>query len=220
MISVLIVDDQALIRSGLRSVLESADIEVVGEAENGRVAVELLKTLRPDVVLMDLRMPSGDGVEATRAIRSNSDLSSTGILVLTTFDGDREVVAALAAGADSFLGKSAEPDDLIAAVERTARGESSLSPRAANAAVSFIASKTSEGLPDPGLEKLVESLTPREKDIVIAAAKGEENSEIAASLVISPHTVKTHLNRAMMKLGAKNRGQLVAIAYRSGLARL
>jgi DNA-binding NarL/FixJ family response regulator len=219
MTSVLLVDDQALIRSGLRSVLESADIEVVGEAGDGETALRMAWELMPDVVLMDLRMPRRDGVEATRDIRANAPLAGVRILVLTTFDGDREVIAALAAGADGFLGKSAEPDDLIAAVERTARGEAALSPRAARAIVTHIGSGKSAPAIDPALEELVKTLTPRERDLVAAAATGDDNQSIAERLFISPLTVKTHLNRAMSKLGARNRGQLVAIAYRSGITR-
>lgn len=219
MTSVLIVDDQALIRSGLRSVLESADIGVVGEADDGEAALRMARELMPDVMLMDLRMPRRDGVEATRDIRAAPALSGIGILVLTTFDGDLEVISALAAGADGFLGKSAEPDDLIAAVERTARGEAALSPRAARAAVAHIGSGEAAPTVDPALEEHVKFLTPRERDLVAAAATGDDNQRIAERLFISPLTVKTHLSRAMSKLGARNRGQLVAIAYRSGIAR-
>ncbi|MFB7890599.1 response regulator [Microbacterium sp. NPDC056044] len=217
MTTVVLVDDQAMIRAGLRSVLESADIEIVGEAADGGAALPLLRATAPQVVLMDLRMPGVDGVEATRRIRADAALGAVRILILTTFDGDAEVVAALSAGADGFLSKSAEPEDLIDAVLRTAAGESSLSPRASRAVVSHLAKGAASVDPDPELAARVATLTPRERDLVIAAAAGDDNATIAKRLFISPLTVKTHLNRAMMKLDARDRGQLVAIAYRSGL---
>lgn len=219
MTRVVLVDDQAMIRAGLRNVLESADIEVLGEAGDGESALTLLRTTRPDVVLMDVRMPGVDGVEATRRIRADADLTKLPILVLTTFDGDAHVLAALRAGADGFLSKSAEPDELIDAVIRTAAGESSLSPAASRAVVSHLAQASAPGQADPELANRVASLTPRERDLVIAAAAGEDNAAIARRLFLSPLTVKTHLNRAMMKLDARDRGQLVSIAYRSGLMR-
>jgi DNA-binding NarL/FixJ family response regulator len=215
---VLLVDDQAMIRAGLRSVLESADIEIVGEAGDGAAALSLLHSTLADVVLMDLRMPGVDGVEATTRIRADAALTSVRVLVLTTFDADEDVIAALAAGADGFLSKSAEPDDLIDAVLHTAAGRSSLSPRAARAVVSHLAKSRPPAALDPELAARVATLTPRERDLVIAAAAGDDNATIARRLFISPLTVKTHLNRAMMKLDARDRGQLVAIAYRSGLA--
>lgn len=219
MIRVLLVDDQAVIRAGLRSVLESAEIGVVGEASEGSGGVELARALRPDVVLMDLRMPGRDGVSATREIRSDPALEGVRILVLTTFDGDRDVVAALSAGADGFLGKAAEPGEIIGAVERVATGEPALSARASRAVITHLS--TAQHPPrdgaEAGLADLVATLTPRERDLVVAAARGEDNATIAQRLHISPLTVKTHLNRAMSKLGAHDRGQLVAFAYRSGI---
>jgi DNA-binding NarL/FixJ family response regulator len=217
--AVVLVDDQAMIRAGLRSVLESADIEVVGEASDGAAALTLLRTTRPDVVLMDVRMPGVDGVEATRRIRADADLASIPVLVLTTFDEDAHVLAALRAGADGFLSKSAEPDELIDAVIRTAAGQSSLSPAASRAVVSHLALAGAPAGVDPELANRLVSLTPRERDVVVAAAAGEDNANIARRLFLSPLTVKTHLNRAMMKLDARDRGQLVSIAYRSGLVK-
>jgi DNA-binding NarL/FixJ family response regulator len=218
MTTVVLVDDQGMIRVGLRSILESADIQVVGEAEDGARALSVLRATIPQVVLMDLRMPGTDGVEATRRIRADPALRDIGILILTTFDGDAEVVAALTAGADGFLSKSAEPEDLIDAVLRTADGESRLSPRASRAVVRHLATDPRTPQGDPELLRLVAALTPRERDLVHAVASGDDNATIAARLHISPLTVKTHLNRAMMKLGARDRGQLVALAYRSGIA--
>ncbi|WP_456284390.1 response regulator transcription factor [Microbacterium sp. JZ70] len=219
MIRVLLVDDQAVIRAGLRSVLESADVSVVGEAPDGARGVELARSLHPDVVLMDLRMPGQDGAAATKEIRSDDSLEDVRILVLTTFDGDRDVVAALSAGADGFLGKAADPDEIIGAVERVAAGESSLSARASRAVITHLSAAPNQPRAeiDPELAALVATLTPRERDLVAAAARGEDNATIAQRLFISPLTVKTHLNRAMTKLGARDRGQLVAFAYRGGV---
>jgi DNA-binding NarL/FixJ family response regulator len=218
MTTVVVVDDQSVIRAGLRSILESAEIRIVGEAADGARALAVVRATVPQVVLMDLRMPGTDGVEATRRIRADPQLRGVGILILTTFDGDSEVVAALTAGADGFLSKSAEPDDLIDAVLRTADGESRLSPRATRAVVRHLADDRRMPKPDPELAGLVAALTPRERDLVEAVASGDDNATIAERLHISPLTVKTHLNRAMMKLGARDRGQLVALAYRSGIA--
>lgn len=218
MTTVVLIDDQGIVRAGIRGVLESADITVLGEAQDGGIGVGLVREVLPDVVLMDLRMPGINGVEATRRIRADSSLATTRVLVLTTFDGDADVLAALRAGADGFISKSAEPDELIDAVERTAAGESSLSPRASRAVTAHLASEGEPRKPDAELSARIASLTPRERDLVIAAATGADNAEIAAAQSISPFTVKTHLNRAMAKLEARDRGQLVAIAYKSGLA--
>jgi len=219
MTSVVLIDDQAMIRAGIRGVLESADITVLGEAQDGGIGVGLVREIRPDVVLMDLRMPGVNGVEVTRRIRADPALASTRVLVLTTFDGDADVLAALRAGADGFISKSAEPDELIDAVQRTAAGESSLSARASRAVTAHLALEGEPWTPEPELVARVATLTPRERDLVIAAASGADNAQIAAAQFISPFTVKTHLNRAMAKLDARDRGQLVAIAYRSGLVR-
>lgn len=217
MTRVVLIDDQSMVRAGIRGVLESIDITVVGEAQDGGIGVGLVREVRPDVVLMDLRMPGVNGIEATRRIRADPSLGSTRILVLTTFDGDADVLSALRAGADGFISKSAEPEELIAAVQQTAAGESSLSPRAARAVAAHLVAEGDLRTPDARLVALVATLTPRERDLVIAAASGADNAEIAAAQFISPFTVKTHLNRAMAKLDARDRGQLVSIAFRSGL---
>jgi DNA-binding NarL/FixJ family response regulator len=220
--TVIIIDDQSMIRAGLRSILESAGVRILGEAGNGREGVSMTRALRPDVVLMDLRMPVLDGIAATRAIREDQALSDVKVLVLTTFDGDKDVISALEAGASGFLGKSSSPDELIDAVQSTATGITTLSSAAASAAVRHISTTALEPLPapDPHLLALVKQLTPREHDLVAAAATGLDNLAIARALHISPLTVKTHLNRAMIKLGARDRGQLVAVAYKSGIAKL
>jgi DNA-binding NarL/FixJ family response regulator len=219
MTTVVLIDDQAMIRAGIRGVLESAAIAVLGEAQDGGIGVGLVREVRPDVVLMDLRMPGVSGIEATKRVRADDELSSVRILVLTTFDGDADVLEALRAGADGFISKSAEPEELLEAVARIAAGESSLSARASKAVTTHLASEVEVPDPDPQLVALVRTLTPRERDLVIAAATGADNAQIAAAQFISPFTVKTHLNRAMAKLAARDRGQLVAIAYRSGLVR-
>jgi DNA-binding NarL/FixJ family response regulator len=219
MTTVVLIDDQAMIRAGIRGVLESAAIAVLGEAQDGGIGVGLVREVRPDVVLMDLRMPGVSGIEATKRVRADDELSSVRILVLTTFDGDADVLEALRAGADGFISKSAEPEELLEAVARIAAGESSLSARASKAVTTHLASEVELPSPDPQLVALLRTLTPRERDLVIAAATGADNAQIAAAQFISPFTVKTHLNRAMAKLSARDRGQLVAIAYRSGLVR-
>jgi DNA-binding NarL/FixJ family response regulator len=215
---VLLVDDQPLVRAGVRAVLESAGIEVVAEAAEGAEALHRAREAKPDVVVMDLRMPRMDGVEATRLLRADPSLPGVRVLVLTTFDGDENVLHAVRAGADGFLSKTAEPDELIDAVERAARGEAALSSAASRAVLAHIVRETPPSV-DPELVAVVQTLTPRERDLVIAAATGASNDDIARRLSLSPLTVKTHLNRAMAKVGARDRGQLVAVAYLSGLAR-
>jgi DNA-binding NarL/FixJ family response regulator len=217
MTSVLLVDDQPAIRVGLRTILESAGIVVVAEAGDGDEAVALAGQLRPDVVLMDLRMPGTDGIAATRRIRESGPLEATRVIVLTTFDADPNVLAALRAGADGFLGKSASPDEIIDAVHKAATGEVALSQDAQRALVRHLTAAAEPPAVDPEAAALAAELTPRERDVVIAAAQGHDNDAIAAQLFISPLTVKTHLNRAMAKLHARDRGQLVATAYRIGL---
>ena len=189
MTNVVLIDDQSMIRAGIRGVLESADIVVVGEAQDGGIGVGLVREVRPDVVLMDLRMPGVTGIEATRRIRADPTLAETRILVLTTFDGDADVLSALRAGADGFISKSAEPEELIAAVERTAAGESSLSSRASRAVAAHLVAEGDPRTPDARLVSLVATLTPRERDLVIAAAAGADNAEIAAAQFISPFTL-------------------------------
>ena len=220
MVTVLLVDDQAMIRMGLIGILAGApDIEVVGEAPDGAEGIRLVQRLRPDVVLMDLRMPVLDGVAATRRIRAEPELAATRVLVLTTFDGDRDVVAALQAGADGFLSKGAEPEELVAAVTAVAAGDVALSQTAARALVERVSTEPALPAPDAALLERIAQLTPREHAIVVAAARGHDNDAIAAELLISPFTVKTHLNRAMAKLEARNRAQVVVLAFRAGLVR-
>jgi DNA-binding NarL/FixJ family response regulator len=214
---VLLVDDQPAIRVGLQTILESAGIVVAGQAGDGEEAVALALALQPDVVLMDLRMPRTDGIVATRRIRERTELGQTRVIVLTTFDGDPNVLAALRAGADGFLGKSASPDEIIEAVQKAATGEVALSQHAQRVLVRHLAEAAQPPTIDPEVAALAAELTPRERDVVIAAAQGQDNETIAAQLFISPLTVKTHLNRAMVKLRARDRGQLVATAYRIGL---
>ncbi len=217
MTSVLLVDDQPAIRVGLQTILESAGIVVAGQAGDGEEAVAQALTLRPDVVLMDLRMPGTDGIEATRRIRESATLGQTRVIILTTFDGDPNVLAALRAGADGFLGKSASPDEIIDAVQKAATGEVALSQHAQRVLVRHLTEAAEPPAIDAEAAALAAELTPRERDVVIAAAQGNDNDTIAAQLFISPLTVKTHLNRAMAKLHARDRGQLVATAYRIGL---
>lgn len=218
MTRVLLVDDQDMMRAGLRAILDGAEgIEVVGEAGDGAEALAHATRLRPDVVLMDLRMPGVDGVEATRRIRTDHRLSSTRVLVLTTYDGDAETVAALRAGASGFLGKGAGPDELVDAVLAVARGRAALSTEALSTAMEDAASRAARRSPDADLLKRVGRLTARERDVVVAVARGADNLAIASRLHISPFTVKTHLNRAMAKLGARDRAQVVVVAHRAGL---
>jgi DNA-binding NarL/FixJ family response regulator len=218
MTTVVLADDQEMIRAGLRAVLESdAGLTVVGEAGDGVDAVRLAAELRPDVVLMDLRMPAIDGVEATRRIRADHRLDRTRVLVLTTFDGDAELIAALRAGSDGFLAKSAGPDELIRAVHDVAAGRAALSAGALTVAMAAGSGSAPDRRPDPDLVRRVERLTARERDVVIAVTTGGDNMAIAARLHISPFTVKTHLNRAMTKLGARDRAQVIVLAHQAGL---
>ncbi|MGW3606699.1 response regulator [Micromonospora sp. NPDC005161] len=218
MIRVLLADDQALVRAGFRSLLDSADdIEVVGEATNGGQAIALTRQLRPDVVLMDIQMPDVDGVTATRRITDDRHLSAVRVVVLTTFAQEENVFAALRSGASGFLVKDIEPDELLQAVRVIARGDALLSP-----AVTRMVIARSAGVAQPQARPRPESLelallTTREREVVRLVAEGMSNDDIADHLVVSPLTAKTHVSRAMVKVGARDRAQLVVFAYQSGL---
>jgi DNA-binding NarL/FixJ family response regulator len=214
MIRIVLADDQALLRGGFRALLDAEDdMEVVGEAQDGAVAVELCVDLVPDVVLMDIRMPVLDGIEATRRIAADERLESVKVVILTTFESDENVFAALRAGASGFLVKDTEPVDLLRAVRVVARGESLLSPSVTRRLIADFAARPSADQRTPELD----SLTDREREVMTLVAAGLSNEEIAERLVVSPATVKTHVSRAMGKLDARDRAQLVVFAYESGL---
>jgi len=217
--TVLIVDDQPMIRMALRGILESAaDLQVIGEADRGTTALAVMRDRLPDVVLLDLRMPEMDGVQTIQAIRQDPHLAGSRILVLTTFETDDYVLAALRAGANGFLGKGAEPQELIEAVRRTARGDALLSPAATRSVIDYVATQTTAPAPPTQTtDTRLDELTSREREIVRLVAHGKTNIDIAEELAISTFTVKTHVNRAMTKLGVSDRAQLVVIAYESGL---
>jgi len=221
LIRVLIADDHSLVRAGFRSVLSiESDITVVGEARNGAEAVALARGEAPDVVLMDIRMPELDGLEATRLITSDPRLRRTRVVVLTTFDLDEYVFGALQAGASGFLLKGAEPPVLIEAVRTVARGDALLEPGATRRLIEAYVGQQQAGQdPDPPAARLTlpDSLTSRELEILVLIAGGLTNSEIAARLFISPLTCKSHVSRILTKLDARDRTQLVVIAYESGL---
>jgi DNA-binding NarL/FixJ family response regulator len=213
-IRVLLADDQALVRAGFRALLDAQEgIEVVGEAADGDEAVRLARALRPDVVLMDIRMPGLDGLEATRAIAADELLDGVRIVILTTFDLDEYVFEALRVGASGFLVKNTEPADLIRGVRAVASGDALLSPGVTRRLVAEFATRVREPRPSPALDQLTE----REREVMGLVAAGLSNDEIAAKLVVSPATAKTHVSRAMVKLGARDRAQLVVFAYESGL---
>jgi DNA-binding NarL/FixJ family response regulator len=219
MIRVLLADDQTLIRAGFRVLVESAtDLEVVGEATNGREAVEMARKLRADVVLMDIRMPDLDGIEATRQITADEDMAGVRVLILTTFEIDENVLRALRAGASGFLSKGVEPADLLDAIRLVAAGEALLSPKATRSLIARFLDQPEPGVPLPAPAAL-DGLTDREREVLALVAAGLSNDEIAERLYVSPLTAKTHVNRAMTKLGARDRAQLVVIAYQTGLVR-
>ncbi len=215
MIRVLLADDQALIRAGFRVLLEAAgDIEVAGEAVNGEQAIDLARTERADVVLMDIRMPGVDGLEATTRIAADDDLAGVKVIILTTFESDEYVYRALRAGASGFLVKDTEPEDLIRAVRVVARGDALLSPSVTRRLITNLASQQHRvPVPGPSLSRLTE----REREVLALVAEGLSNEEIAVRLFLSPLTTKTHVSRIMTKLDARDRAQLVVIAYESGL---
>ncbi|WP_158847827.1 response regulator transcription factor [Saccharothrix deserti] len=219
-IRVLLADDQALIRAGYKMILDSEpDIEVVGEAVNGREAVFLARTTRADVILMDIRMPEVDGIEATRRIAADDDLAGVRVLVLTTFENDENVLLAVRAGASGFLGKNVGPDELIHAVRVVATGDAMLSPKATRGLVLHVLNQPEAAAPPQATTTALKHLTDREREVVVLVAHGLSNDRIAESLHLSPLTVKTHVNRAMTKLGVRDRAQLVVIAYQNGLVR-
>lgn len=215
MISVLIADDQALVRGGFRLILDAqGDLEVVGEAEDGRAAIRLARELHPDVVLMDVRMPDVDGIEATRIVVSEALASH--VLVLTTFDDDRVIYDALAVGAAGFLLKTEPPARLVDAVRTVASGEALLAPAVLRRLIEEFVSGPPPG--DAVPDRLAE-LTDREREVLALIARGLSNTEIEATLVVSPATVKTHVNRILGKLRLRDRAQAVVLAYETGLVR-
>jgi DNA-binding NarL/FixJ family response regulator len=217
-IRVLLADDQTLVRSGFRALLERADdIDVVGEAADGAEALALARAERPDVVLMDIRMPGVDGLEATREITSDGTLAGVRVIMLTTFGLDEYVFEALHAGASGFLLKDVEPEELRHAVRVVAQGDALLDPTVTSRLIREFVAQPGRRRPPP--ERL-EQLTEREREVMSLVAAGLSNQEIAERLVISPATAKTHVSRTMMKLRAHDRAQLVVLAYETGLVRV
>jgi DNA-binding NarL/FixJ family response regulator len=214
-IRVLLADDQALIRSGLQVLLDGEDdIEVVGEAADGDEALVEARNLRPDVILMDIRMPGLDGVEATRRIAADAELGQVKVLIMTTFENDEYVFEALRSGASGFLIKETDPDELLRGVRTVAAGDSLLSPSVTGRLIAEVAA-----LPRSGRSSatVLEELTKREREVMALVAGGLTNAEIAERLVVSPATAKTHVSRAMRKLHAHDRAQLVVLAYQTGM---
>ncbi|WP_291475482.1 response regulator transcription factor [Corynebacterium sp.] len=229
MISVLVVDDQALIRQAVADIISThPDIEVVATAGDGEDAVDLVASLHPDVVLMDIRMPVLDGLGATEQICADPANASTRVLILTTFEEDEYVVSALRAGAGGFIGKGAEPEDIVRAVQAVHAGDSLFSPAATRSLIArYIdvpdatgqggASSGGAGAVSEEAAQELERLTEREQEVLLLVGQGLSNQEIAEKFFISPHTAKTHVNRIMSKIGAHDRAQLVILAYESGL---
>jgi DNA-binding NarL/FixJ family response regulator len=214
-IRVLLVDDQALLRSGLRLLLENEeDIAVVGEAGDGEEAIFLARETRPDVVLMDISMPRLDGVEATKRIAADDRLGGVRVLILTTFESDEHVFKALRGGASGFLAKDSDPADVVTAVRAVASGDAQLSPSVMRRLIEELVAWPERRLSSPSQ---LEELTAREREVMALAAYGLTNHEIAERLVVSPATAKTHVTRTMVKLHARDRAQLVALAYQTGL---
>ena len=217
MIRVLLADDQPLVRAGFAMLLGAEDdMEVVGEADDGAAALTLVHAERPDVVLMDIRMPGVDGLEATRRIAGDATLSAVRILILTTFELDEYVFEALRSGASGFLVKHTQPADLVRAVREVARGEALLSPSVTRRLIAEFAARPTRPALTPASMNV---LTEREREVVALVAQGLSNDEIGAELVLSPATARTHVSRAMVKLQARDRAQLVVFAYQSGLVR-
>ena len=216
MIRVLLADDHALVRAGFRALLDSEpDIEVVGEAVTGRETVRRARELHPDVIMMDIRMPDGDGLDATEQIAADPDLDGVRIVIVTTFELDEYVARALRAGASGFLVKDSEPTELIRAVRVAAAGDALLSPGVTRR----LLERVSGGLAEPADTSAFDALTDREREVLVLVGRGLSNAEIAATLFLSPLTAKTHVSRIMTKLGARDRVHLVVAAYEAGLVR-
>ncbi len=221
-IRVLLADDQVLIRSGFAALINSADdLEVVGEAGDGADAVRQAGALRPDVVLMDVRMPGVDGLAAARQIAASPDLSGVRVIVLTTFEADEYVVEALRSGASGFLGKSVEPEELLDAIRVVVRGDALLSPRATRGLIARFVAQPIRSVPSGTgtVDGALDVLTDREREMVMLVLHELSNEDIATRLRLSPLTVKTHVNRAMSKLRVRDRAQLVVLAYQRELVR-
>jgi DNA-binding NarL/FixJ family response regulator len=224
--TVVLVDDQGLVRAGFQALLNSEDeIEVVGQAADGQQGLELVRRLRPDIVLMDIRMPVLDGLAATAQITADPDLADTRVIVLTTFELDEYVFGALRAGASGFLLKDVEPIDLLNGVRIVAGGEALLAPRLTRRLIEAFVAGGGRGAPDPAsadeaqrqAEARLTELTPREREVLTLVGRGLSNAEIAEQLVVSPLTAKTHVARLFAKLGARDRAQLVVTAYETSL---
>ncbi|GGK70736.1 response regulator transcription factor [Streptomyces flaveus] len=216
MIRVLLADDQSLVRAGFKALLDAQkDIEVAGEAADGEETLRKVRELRPDVVLMDIRMPLLDGLEATRRITGDADLHDVKVVMLTTFELDEYVFEAIRSGASGFLVKDTEPDELLRAVRAVVEGDALLSPGVTRRLIAEFAARSKE----PSVAQSLAELTEREREVMALVGIGLSNDEIARRLVVSPLTAKTHVSRTMVKLGARDRAQLVVLAYESGLVR-
>lgn len=217
-IRVVLADDQAVVRAGFRALLElTDDLIVVGEATDGREAVELARAASPDVIVMDVRMPVMDGLEATRQIADDPKLDDVRVLVLTTFEVDQYVLDALRAGASGFLLKDVDPPDLYAAIRTVAGGQRTLDPSVTGWVIDELTRRTG---PEPIGPERLDVLTDREREVMALVAGGKSNDDIASELIMSPLTAKTHVSRAMTKLGVRDRVQLVILAYETGLVRV
>ena len=219
MIKVVLADDQALLRAGFRALLDAdPEIEMVGEASDGAMAVQIVTQTRPDVVLMDIRMPGTDGLAATERICATPDLAHVRVIMLTTFELDEYVFEALRVGASGFLVKDTEPAELLASIKAVARGDAALSPSVTRRLIDHVGERVRATI-DPERVSALNRLTDREREIVTLVGEGLSNDEIAARLVLSPATAKTHVSRAMVKVNARDRAQLVVLAYEGGLIR-